>query len=52
MGNRFIMISTLAWGVVLVIVVVDLTANLSKTFSFFNCCSVFMEFLMYIRLKY
>ena len=35
-GIRSIMISTLAWGVVLVIVVVDLTANLSKAFSFFN----------------
>ena len=38
------MISTLAWDVVHVIVVVDFTANLSKAFSFFNCFSVFVEF--------
>ena len=36
-GSRSIMISTLAWGVFLVIVVVDLFASLSRAFSFFSC---------------
>ena len=44
MGIRSIIISTLACRVFLVIVVVDLTANLSNDFSFFNCCIVFIEF--------
>ena len=37
-GIKSIIISILAWGVFLVIVVVDLAANLS------NCCAVFIEF--------
>ena len=43
-GSKSIIISTLACGVFLVIVVVDLVANLSKAFSFFSCCTVFIEF--------
>ena len=44
MGIRYIIISTLDFEVFLVIVVVDLTANLSSVFRLFICCSVFMEF--------
>ena len=43
-GIKSITISILAWGVFLVIVVVDLVANLSSAFSLFNCCAVFIEF--------
>ena len=44
MGIRSLIMSTLAYGVFFVIVVVDLTANLSNDFSFFNCGIVFIEF--------
>ena len=43
-GIRSIIISTLACGVFLVIVVVDLVANLSKALIFFSCCNVFIVF--------
>ena len=46
-GIRSIIIYTLAWDVFLVIVVVDLTASLSRACSFLTCCIVFMEPYMY-----
>ena len=44
MGMRSIIISTLAYGVVLVIVVVDLAASVSNTFRAFCCCTLFIAF--------
>ena len=50
-GIRSILRSTLAWGVLLGIVVVDLTANLSKALNSFTCRAVNIQ-LPHTRLAY